>query len=88
MSSLPSNPIAMSSAQSAEALFPSHVGQARRSKAGLDVLLTKAAIDFQNLSSEHADALVRLNLEADTSELRDRKLADISKLIMGASAKA
>ena len=36
----------------------------RRSKAGLDVLLTKAAIDFQNLANEHADALVRLNLEA------------------------
>ncbi len=55
---------AMSSLRSAEALFPSQSGQARRSKAGLDVLLTKAAIDFQNLSSEHADALVRLNLEA------------------------
>jgi diguanylate cyclase (GGDEF)-like protein/PAS domain S-box-containing protein len=54
----------MSSLRSAEALFPSHAGQARRTKAGLDVLLTKAAIDFQNLSNEHADALVRLNLEA------------------------
>jgi hypothetical protein len=46
-----------------DALFPPHAGH-RRSKAGLDVLLTKAAIDFQNLSNEHADALVRLNLEA------------------------
>jgi diguanylate cyclase (GGDEF)-like protein/PAS domain S-box-containing protein len=54
----------MASLHSAEALFPSHTGQARRSKAGLDVLLTKAAIDFQNLSNEHADALLRLNLEA------------------------
>ncbi|HKU36737.1 MAG TPA: PAS domain S-box protein [Polyangiales bacterium] len=54
----------MSSLRSADALFPTHTGQTRRSKAGLDVLLTKAAIDFQNLSNEHADALVRLNLEA------------------------
>src|SRR5687768_16183162 len=57
-------PAAIVSSHSAEALFPSHTGQARRSKAGLDVLLTKAAIDFQNLANEHADALVRLNLEA------------------------
>ncbi|HKR34240.1 MAG TPA: EAL domain-containing protein [Steroidobacteraceae bacterium] len=63
MSSQPSKP-AIDSLPSAEALFPSHTGQSRRSKAGLDVLLTKAAIDFQNLSNEHADALVRLNLEA------------------------
>ena len=49
--------------RSADALFPPHAGH-RRSKAGLDVLLTKAAIDFQNLANEHADALVRLNLEA------------------------
>ena len=59
----PSRPGAIASLRSAEALFPSHAGQ-RRTKAGLDVLLTKAAIDFQNLASEHADALVRLNLEA------------------------
>jgi diguanylate cyclase (GGDEF)-like protein/PAS domain S-box-containing protein len=59
----PSRPGAIASLRSAEALFPAHAGQ-RRSKAGLDVLLTKAAIDFQNLASEHADALVRLNLEA------------------------
>src|SRR5262249_9616173 len=54
----------MGSLRSAEALFPAHDAHPRRSKAGLDVLLTKAAIDFQNLSNEHADALVRLNLEA------------------------
>ena len=63
MSSQPSKP-PTASPHSAEALFPSHTGQTRRSKAGLDVLLTKAAIDFQNLSNEHADALLRLNLEA------------------------
>ena len=63
MSSQPNKP-PMASLPSAEALFPSHTGQARRPKAGLDVLLTKAAIDFQNLANEHADALLRLNLEA------------------------
>ncbi len=63
MSSQPNKP-PMASLHSAEALFPSHSGQTRRTKAGLDVLLTKAAIDFQNLSNEHADALLRLNLEA------------------------
>jgi diguanylate cyclase (GGDEF)-like protein/PAS domain S-box-containing protein len=63
VSSQPSKP-PTASPHSAEALFPSHTGQNRRSKAGLDVLLTKAAIDFQNLSNEHADALLRLNLEA------------------------
>jgi diguanylate cyclase (GGDEF)-like protein/PAS domain S-box-containing protein len=63
VSSQPNKP-PMASLHSAEALFPSHTGQARRTKAGLDVLLTKAAIDFQNLSNEHADALLRLNLEA------------------------
>jgi diguanylate cyclase (GGDEF)-like protein/PAS domain S-box-containing protein len=63
VSSQPSKP-PTASPHSAEALFPSHTGQTRRSKAGLDVLLTKAAIDFQNLSNEHADALLRLNLEA------------------------
>src|SRR4029453_9891882 len=51
------------SLRSADALFPSHAGQ-RRSKAGLDVLLTKAGIEFQNLAPEPPDAPVRLNLEA------------------------
>ena len=64
MSSQPGKPAAAGSLRSAEALFPAHDSHPRRSKAGLDVLLTKAAIDFQNLSNEHADALVRLNLEA------------------------
>jgi PAS domain S-box-containing protein len=63
VSSQPIKPTALGSPSSAEALFPSHAAQPRR-KAGLDVLLTKAAIDLQNLSNEHADALLRLNLEA------------------------
>jgi diguanylate cyclase (GGDEF)-like protein/PAS domain S-box-containing protein len=63
VASQPSKPAAIEPLRSADALFPTHTGQARRSKAGLDVLLTKAAIDFQNLAQEHADALLRLNLE-------------------------
>jgi hypothetical protein len=38
--------------------------RARRAKVGLDVLLTKAAIDFQNLGAERDDPLLRHNLEA------------------------
>src|SRR5690349_1230648 len=36
----------------------------RASKAGLDVLLTKASIDFQNLAQERDDPLLKHNLEA------------------------
>ena len=73
----PSRPGAIaSSLRSADALFPAHAGH-RRAKAGLDVLLTKAAIDFQNLANEHADALVRLNLEAL------REAAGLDALLIG-----
>lgn len=64
MSSQPSKPAAIEPLRSADALFPSHAGNARRLKAGLDVLLTKAAIDFQNLVTEQADAPLQQNLEA------------------------
>jgi diguanylate cyclase (GGDEF)-like protein/PAS domain S-box-containing protein len=36
----------------------------RKSRVGLDVLLTKAAVDFQNVQTGTADLLVRQNLEA------------------------
>jgi diguanylate cyclase (GGDEF)-like protein/PAS domain S-box-containing protein len=36
----------------------------RRAKIGLDVLLTKAAVDFQNLNEQTADRVLRENLEA------------------------
>src|SRR5688500_652558 len=36
----------------------------RKSKVGLDVLLTKAAVDFQNLNKLTADRVLRENLEA------------------------
>jgi diguanylate cyclase (GGDEF)-like protein/PAS domain S-box-containing protein len=36
----------------------------RKAKGGLDVLLTKASIDFQNLSLHSADPLLKENLEA------------------------
>lgn len=64
MSSQPSKPAAIEPLRSADALFPSHAGNARRLKAGLDVLLTKVAIDFQNLITEQADAPLKQNLEA------------------------
>ncbi|HEX7114262.1 MAG TPA: EAL domain-containing protein [Steroidobacter sp.] len=50
-----------------EALFTGRSQTGRRSKtkvAGLDVLLTKAAVDFQNLTLERDDPVVRRNLEA------------------------
>src|SRR5690606_27514599 len=47
-----------------EALFGSRAASRRKARAGLDVLLTKAAIDFQNLSHELDDASLRQNLEA------------------------
>src|SRR5690554_4834241 len=37
---------------------------ARRSKVGLDVLLVKAAVDFQNLAHPPSEAAVRENLES------------------------
>jgi diguanylate cyclase (GGDEF)-like protein/PAS domain S-box-containing protein len=49
---------------SGETLFAARSPRGRKSKAGLDVLLTKAAIDFQNLSRELDDPLIRANLEA------------------------
>jgi diguanylate cyclase (GGDEF)-like protein/PAS domain S-box-containing protein len=48
---------------SGEVLFSPHPASARK-KAGLDVLLTKAAIDFQNLQHESGDPLIQQNLEA------------------------
>jgi len=39
-------------------------GSGRRSKVSLDVLLTKAAVDLQNLPIEHGDVIVKQNLEA------------------------
>ncbi|MFO7306895.1 MAG: EAL domain-containing protein [Gammaproteobacteria bacterium] len=47
-----------------ESLFSSRAAGRRKGKAGLDVLLTKAAIDFQNLTQESADQLIKENLEA------------------------
>ncbi|NLG77836.1 MAG: hypothetical protein GX535_16505, partial [Xanthomonadaceae bacterium] len=49
---------------SGEALFSSRAASRRKAKAGLDVLLTKAAIDFQNLSRDTGDPVLKENLEA------------------------
>jgi diguanylate cyclase (GGDEF)-like protein/PAS domain S-box-containing protein len=50
------------SAPSGDTLFTAR--PRRNTKVGLDVLLTKAAVDFQNLSSERDDPLLKQNLEA------------------------
>ena len=44
----------------------------RRAKVGLDVLLTKAAVDFQNFNQQTADRVLRENLEA----LREAAMLD------------
>jgi diguanylate cyclase (GGDEF)-like protein/PAS domain S-box-containing protein len=63
VASNPTEPVPTESAATGEALFAPRSVRVRKSKAGLDVLLTKAAIDFQNLTAEN-DAAVRQNLEA------------------------
>ncbi len=45
-------------------LFVTRPPAGRRSKVGLDVLLTKAAVDFQNPPATGADDMVRQNLDA------------------------
>ena len=47
-----------------DTLFGSRAASRRKTKAGLDVVLTKAAIDFQNLTREDDDPLLAQNLEA------------------------
>ncbi len=57
---------------SGEPLFSSRALSARKSKAGLDVLLTKAVIDLQNIEQEHGDSQLGQILEA----LRDAAALD------------
>src|SRR5215510_11323732 len=45
-------------------LFGPKTNNPERRKIGLDVLLTKAAVDFQNLNEATADRVLRENLEA------------------------
>ncbi len=45
-------------------LFGARPTTERRSKVGLDVLLTKAAVDFQNFNELSAERVARENLEA------------------------
>ena len=44
--------------------FASHAANSRRPKVDIDVLLTKAAVDFQNPPAENPDALIAPNLES------------------------
>ncbi len=54
----------IANAPSGDTLFSSRSASRRKAKAGLDVLLTKAAIDFQNLTRDSGDPLIKENLEA------------------------
>ncbi|HEY0941703.1 MAG TPA: EAL domain-containing protein [Steroidobacter sp.] len=60
MASNPTEHAIVVSAPSGDTLFSARP----RRKAGLDVLLTKASIDFQNLASERDDPQLKHNLEA------------------------
>ena len=64
MASNPTEQAATISAPSGDTLFSPRATGRRKAKAGLDVLLTKAAIDFQNLAFESGDPLIKENLEA------------------------
>ncbi|HEU4604165.1 MAG TPA: hypothetical protein VFS24_19475, partial [Steroidobacteraceae bacterium] len=60
MASNPNEPVPPS-APSGDTLFAARP-RTRKSKPGLDVLLTKAAIDFQNIIDEEGDGPIRENL--------------------------
>lgn len=62
MASIPHEPVPPT-VPSGDTLFSAR-SRSRKSKPGLDVLLTKAAIDFQNIAEEEGDAALRENLEA------------------------
>ena len=62
MASNPTEHGPLISAPSGDTLFTAR--PRRNTKVGLDVLLTKASIDFQNLTSERDDPLLKQNLES------------------------
>src|SRR3954462_15182355 len=62
MASNPNEPVPPS-APSGDTLFAAQP-RTRKSRPGLDVLLTKAAIDFQNIVNEDGQGAIRENLEA------------------------
>ena len=62
MASNPTEHATLVAAPSGDTLFTAR--PRRNTKVGLDVLLTKASIDFQNLASERDDPLLKHNLEA------------------------
>jgi diguanylate cyclase (GGDEF)-like protein/PAS domain S-box-containing protein len=65
MASYPTEPMDVAPPASGSNLFGTRTAPAaRKSNVGLDVLLTKAAVDFQNLPADGADIVLRQNLEA------------------------
>lgn len=63
MASNPTEQAPVSVAPSGDTLFTART-RGRSSNAGLDVLLTKASIDFQSLAAERDDPQLKQNLEA------------------------
>jgi diguanylate cyclase (GGDEF)-like protein/PAS domain S-box-containing protein len=78
MASNPTEHTPASAIPSGDTLFSARAANRRKAKAGLDVLLTKATIDFQNLSREIGDPLLKENLEAL------REAAGLDTVLLGA----
>jgi diguanylate cyclase (GGDEF)-like protein/PAS domain S-box-containing protein len=78
MASNPTDHVPASPAPSGDTLFSARTAIRRKAKAGLDVLLTKATIDFQNLTRESGDPLLKENLEAL------REAAGLDTVLLGA----
>ena len=64
VASNPTEHTTVQAAPSGDTLFSARSVSRRKAKGGLDVLLTKASIDFQNLSLDSADPLLKEDLEA------------------------
>src|SRR5262245_61099288 len=61
----PTEPAEPASVPAGSGMFESPAAfSGRKSRVGLDVLLTKAAVDFQNFHGATIDGLLRQNLEA------------------------
>jgi diguanylate cyclase (GGDEF)-like protein/PAS domain S-box-containing protein len=64
MARIPTETLDVVATPAGAALFASRSGTDRKSRVTLDVPLTKAAVDFQNLPADDADVVIRQNLEA------------------------
>ncbi len=78
MASNPTEHVTPNAAPSGDTLFVARAATRRKAKAGFDVLLTKASIDFQNLTRANADPVLKENLEAL------REAAGLDTVLLGA----